>query len=122
NRKDIDRESRERYRKNVLKDLRRPGPALCAGRDRELLIAGLNQYYSTREFEQRGPVKRSREEQIAIEHEWSSGTDQQIDALVRDFSTEGYIRPKALHASQTVDRVLAGLKPTNRACASAGKS
>jgi len=122
NRKDIDRESRERYRKNVLKDLRRPGPALCAGRDRELLIAGLNQYYTTREFEQHGPVKRSREEQIAIEHEWSSGTDQQIDALVRDFYTEGYIRPKDLHASQTVDKVLAGLKPTNRACASAGKS
>ena len=121
-RKQIDRESRERYRKNVLKDLRRPVPALCVGRERELLIAGLNQYYSMREFEQHGPVKRSREEQIEIEREWSSGTDQTIDALVRDFFTEGYIRPNDLHKSQTVDKVLAGLKPTNRACASAGKS
>jgi hypothetical protein len=121
-RKQIDRESRERYRKNVLKDLRRPGPALCAGRDRELLIAGLNQYYSTREFEQHGPVRRSREDKIEIEREWASGTDQQIDSLVRDFYTEGYIRPNDLHKSQTVDKVLAGLKPTNRACASASKS
>jgi hypothetical protein len=122
NRKDIDRESRERYRKNVMEDLRSPGPKLCAGRDHELLVSRINQYYRTRDFELHGPVVRSRDDQKELEHEWSSGIDQQIDALVRDFYTQGYIRPNDLHKSQTVDQLLAGLKSTNRACASASKS
>ncbi len=113
---------REHYRQSTLESLRRPGPALCSGRDREGFIGVLNAYYSARDFQQHGPAARSRERQIEIEREWSSAIDQQIDALVRDFFTEGYIRPNDLHRSQTVEKVLAGLTWTNRACAGADKS
>jgi len=116
-RKQINRELRERNRKNAMEALRSPGPKLCSGRDRQVFIAGLNQYYTQRDFELHGPVVRSREDQMELEQEWSSAIDEQIDGLVREFYSEGYIRPKDLHKSATVDKVLVGVTFANRACA-----
>ena len=121
-RHDIDRETRERVRKNALADLRRPGPALCTDPGRRQFVAGLNQYYRERDTSQHGFAVRNREQQIAIEREWSSAIDQQIDSLVRDFYAQGYLRPKDLYKSPTVDKVLSGLTWTNRACAGATAS
>ena len=122
NRQDIDRETRERRRKNALENLRRPGPALCTGRDREVFVAIINAYYLERNTSQHGFAVRSREQQIEIEREWTSAIDQQIDSLVRDFYSQGYLRPKDLSKSPTVDKVLSGLTWTNRACASVAAS
>jgi hypothetical protein len=124
NRQDIDRETRERSRNAALELLRRPGPGLCADPGRRNFVAGLDQYYSMRDTSQHGYAKayRSHEEQVAIERAWSTALDQQIDGLVREFYAEGYLRPKDLRKTATVDQVLSGLKWTGRACVSVSAS
>jgi hypothetical protein len=119
-RKDIDRESRERWRNNALEALRRPGPALCGGDGRRIFVAGINQYYTQRWTAQHGYAVRSREEQAEVESAWSTPLDDQIDGLVREFYVEGYLRPNDLSKSPLVDKVLAGAKYSNRACAGNG--
>jgi hypothetical protein len=117
-RQDIDRDTRERSRKAVLDDLRRPGPALCSDPKRTTFVAGVNQYYSLRYVQQHGYAVRSPQQQAEVEKAWSTAIDQQIDGLVREFFVEGYLRPNDLRKSPVVDQVLAGLTWKGRACAS----
>jgi hypothetical protein len=119
-RKDIDRETRERWRNNTLEALRRPGPSLCSGEGRRVFVAVVNNYYTQRWVSQHGYAVRTREEQAEVEQAWSTVLDQQIDGLVRDFYADGYLRPNDLSKSPLVDKVLAGVTYSNRACAGNG--
>lgn len=115
-------ESRERIRDLALQALRQPGPALCGGNERDRLLMAMKLYYGQRDSDRHGAPYRSQAENVESEGAWSTPADQQIDGLVREFYTEGYLQPGDLHPSKTADQVLSGLKPRHHICADLGKS
>jgi hypothetical protein len=117
-RQDIDRDTREHYRKAVIDALRAPSPALCTDPKHRNFVTGVNQYYRMRYMAQHNHADRSREEQAEVERAWSTALDKQIDSLVQEFFVDGYLRPNDLEKSPLTDQVLAGLTWVGRACAS----
>ena len=115
-----DRIIRDASRTAALQALRSPSPALCDSPAHTQLAGMVSAYYASRAATMRVNAIQSPEAQAAAEREWSTPIDRQIDGLVREFYTEGYLRPSDLTRSPVVDKVLAGITWSGRACAHRG--
>src|SRR5262249_47035062 len=114
----LDTRVRERSRTAALEWLRRAGPSLCADPDRTHLLNAVNNYYWQRysQVDQAGRNADLKTRLHALNPRlhaaWSTGIDQQIDGLVREFVTTGYLRSEALATSlPDVARLVAGVRP-----------
>jgi hypothetical protein len=114
--------ARDRFRDAALQALRLPGPGLCTATERRKILTATNLYYTQRDNALHGVTARNRAEQVEVVQAWSTPADLQIDGLVREFYTAGYLRPGDLATSPTVEGVLAGIKPGHNACAAAGRN